>query len=395
MYRIMIVDDETVMLNTLKKYIQERLPDCQLIGQYRTAMEALESFKKEPADIVLIDIRMPEMDGLEFIRQLNLLNIHYIPIIISSYGEFSYAKTAMSLGVIHYLLKPIDFNELHQALLSAIQKVEQHRINFSPADHQQNEQELYLVELFSGFLNDVEQSSDRFRNLNFPFSYENTSGIILHINYKSTKNWNYEQDSLHTAIGNLLNMLFSPLYYLTLFCEKDYCDILLFHPNCQIWNFQELCAQAQQLLGITITANKILYFCSLKNFNTHNYHSILSKTPNLNISANSSSALIANAIDYIQKHYMEDLTRETIASKVYLSGAHFSRLFKQETGTTYQNYLLELRMKKSIELLQTNLKISDIAKKVGYTSLNRFIINFRHYTSYSPSEYRRNVLKIF
>ena len=91
---------------------------------------------------------------------------------------------------------------------------------------------------------------------------------------------------------------------------------------------------------------------------------------------------------------MEDLTRDDVASKVFMCGAHFSRCFKKETGITYLDYLIDLRMKKAIELLQTNCKIQDIAKKIGYTSQNRFIINFRHYTSYTPSEYRRKVLNI-
>ena len=106
------------------------------------------------------------------------------------------------------------------------------------------------------------------------------------------------------------------------------------------------------------------------------------------------SIRIQKAVDYVNQHYGEDLAREDVAAKVYMSGAHFSRCFKIVTGSTYKDYLTELRMQKAIELLKTNTKISDIAQKVGYTNSNRFNVNFRSYTSYSPSEYRSKVLNL-
>ena len=61
---------------------------------------------------------------------------------------------------------------------------------------------------------------------------------------------------------------------------------------------------------------------------------------------------------------------------------------------SFLSYLTTVRMKKAIELLGTRMKINDIAKAVGYQSRNRFFINFRQYTSYSPTEYRRYILKM-
>ena len=61
---------------------------------------------------------------------------------------------------------------------------------------------------------------------------------------------------------------------------------------------------------------------------------------------------------------------------------------------SFLNYLTTVRMKKAIELLGTRMKVNDIARAVGYQSRNRFFINFRQYTSYSPTEYRRLILKM-
>lgn len=104
--------------------------------------------------------------------------------------------------------------------------------------------------------------------------------------------------------------------------------------------------------------------------------------------------IIQKAINYINCNYNQDLSRETLAASIYLSPSHFSYLFKQKTGTSFMDYLTTVRMQKSIELLATNMRINDIAEKVGYQNRNRFIINFRQFTGYTPTEYRKNILAI-
>lgn len=74
-----------------------------------------------------------------------------------------------------------------------------------------------------------------------------------------------------------------------------------------------------------------------------------------------------------------------------MSGSHFSRCFRMVTNTSYTDYVIEFRMKKAMELLKTSLSIQEIAQRVGYSNANRFTINFRHYASCTPTEYRTNL----
>ena len=99
-------------------------------------------------------------------------------------------------------------------------------------------------------------------------------------------------------------------------------------------------------------------------------------------------------MSYIQQHYNEDLTREDVADAVFLSSAYFSRFFKQKTGLSFIDYLTTVRMQKAIELLGTHMKVGEIANRVGYLSRNRFFINFRQYSGYTPSEYRKQILRM-
>ncbi len=104
--------------------------------------------------------------------------------------------------------------------------------------------------------------------------------------------------------------------------------------------------------------------------------------------------VIQKAMSYIQAHYAEDLTREDVADAVFLSSAYFSRFFKQKTGLSFIDYLTTVRMQKAVELLGSRMKVGEIAKKVGYQSRNRFFINFRLYSGYNPTEYRRQILRM-
>lgn len=102
--------------------------------------------------------------------------------------------------------------------------------------------------------------------------------------------------------------------------------------------------------------------------------------------------VIQRAKTYIQNHYAENLSREDVANAVYLDSAYFSRLFKQKMGMSFINYLTTVRMEKASEFLKTQMNVSDIAAAVGYLHRNRFITNFRQYSGYTPTEYRKKIL---
>lgn len=116
MYRLLIVDDERNIRIGLKAMIEREYPSLFSIGLAAGGAEALELHRSEKADIVVTDIRMPGMDGLELIRELNKLPSPPAVIILSGYDDFQYAKEAITHKVREYLLKPIVREELHQAL---------------------------------------------------------------------------------------------------------------------------------------------------------------------------------------------------------------------------------------------------------------------------------------
>lgn len=97
---------------------------------------------------------------------------------------------------------------------------------------------------------------------------------------------------------------------------------------------------------------------------------------------------------YIDAHYSEDISTETLANLMYVSVSYFCRFFKKVTGTTSAAYISELRIKKSFLLLEnTDLSMAEISEKVGFDDPNYFSRVFRNVTGITPSEYRKGLIK--
>ena len=400
MYRIMIVDDEKAAQDTIRKYIEAKLPEFEICAVADNGPEAIKIFLHTPADIVFVDIRMPLMDGLTLIGELNRITRNYVPIIVSSYGEFEYAKTAMQLGVSRYLLKPVDFDEMTETLQSACETLKAYRRLTPPQAVSSDEYETWFVNLLTGKYSEERIARADFSTLNLPFSYDDSTGICVQVTLAPHTQWPYEADSLYTAISNLIRLIYQPQFLISLCSRQRSCNFLLVDSTLAHSSWDELCAQARQLLNVTLSARSLFSFSSMEELRANTtYHTLMDLADtNLKNSLSSDEAAkslsaIQSAIAYMKEHYAEDLTRSSLASRFFMSGSHFSRCFKMATNTSYSDYLIELRMTKAMELLKTDLSVSEIARRVGYTNTDRFTINFRHYTSCTPREYRANYLR--
>ena len=107
MYTTLIVDDEQLMREYLGTNLSVICPDFHVTGIARDGLEAIELLKKQFFDLVITDIKMPEMDGLHLAKYIHDAELNTKVIIISGYNEFEYARLAIKYGVSDYLLKPL------------------------------------------------------------------------------------------------------------------------------------------------------------------------------------------------------------------------------------------------------------------------------------------------
>lgn len=123
MKQILLVDDERIVLESISKTVNWHACGVTLAGVCKNAFEALEAIKNQHPDIVITDIKMPVMDGLELIHKVREFDTHVEFIILSGYGEFELAKQAMKEGVRHFLLKPCSEEEIREAVAGALKEL--------------------------------------------------------------------------------------------------------------------------------------------------------------------------------------------------------------------------------------------------------------------------------
>ncbi|MGD1821225.1 MAG: response regulator [Pleomorphochaeta sp.] len=116
MYSIIIVDDESRIRDTIKNIIPWNEYGFEIIGVAENGLDALTLLEENSVDVVITDIKMPYMDGIELIKEIRKNNPTTNVVILSGHDEFSYAQTAIKLNVTEYVLKPVSKNDIIELL---------------------------------------------------------------------------------------------------------------------------------------------------------------------------------------------------------------------------------------------------------------------------------------
>lgn len=120
MFKIMLADDEGIVIDSLKFIIQKEFGDECVIEYAKTGRNVIELAENYRPDIAVMDIQMPGINGIEAMREIRKNNDNIIFIVMSAYDKFDYAQEAMKLGAIEYITKPMDKNKMITALKNAM-----------------------------------------------------------------------------------------------------------------------------------------------------------------------------------------------------------------------------------------------------------------------------------
>lgn len=120
MYKVMIIDDEETIREGLRSVINWNEHNCSIIGEAEDGDEGVRLITALRPDIILTDVRMPGLNGLEMISQIKNLHQNCIVIILTGFREFEYAQQAVKLGAFRLILKPTNTDELLQTIDDAI-----------------------------------------------------------------------------------------------------------------------------------------------------------------------------------------------------------------------------------------------------------------------------------
>lgn len=135
MFKLLLVDDEQFIREGIALILDWEEYGIEIIGEASNGQDAYEFVENNELDLVICDVRMPVMTGLEFIRKVRLIRPELKIIILSGYDDFNYVKEAIQLGVENYLLKPVDEIELKQTITQVTEKLEKEVNEISSYSH--------------------------------------------------------------------------------------------------------------------------------------------------------------------------------------------------------------------------------------------------------------------
>lgn len=171
--RIVIVEDEVRIRKGIAKMIESQTEHV-VLGEAVNGEEGLEMVLRFKPDLVITDVRMPKMDGLEMVKNLYERKIPLHAVILSGYSEFEYAQRAIRYGVDEYLLKPLDIDDIKMMLKKVEKKIQREQITSGTP-------ELYLKNLITGEGKDLEKNCSILKDVcGFPAlgTYELFAGYI-------------------------------------------------------------------------------------------------------------------------------------------------------------------------------------------------------------------------
>lgn len=415
MYKVMLVDDEIYMLNGLRHIINWEAYGFEIVGTASNGLKALELSKTLDIDIILTDVKMPKMNGLELIHVLKETKPHIKFIILSGYNDFDYVKEALQLGIENYLLKPINEEELLQTLINIVQKIEvahtayiktledssilknnilnrwiTHTISMSELCERAQLLDLDLTA--SHYIISVMQLLEN-KTIATDVNDLRTQIITLCHTYLSTLNLNLHHEVFCDFNGYILcyfsstnTITDSNLNYDLI---KDFMKHCILEINTQL-NLNVICSIGSletDFHNLAISYQNAIKL--MKNFPSLPPNSLIDYET---VSNSNFNTLIKRILDFINNHLSEDLSLKVLAAHFNVNPSYLGQLFKSETGQSFNNYLHQTRIEQAIKLLcNTSLNANEIALKVGYTNTNYFYTCFKKFTGKYPTNYRRSL----
>jgi len=361
MYKVFFVDDEASMRAGIRESIDWDDSGFILAGEAPDGEMALSLMQEIMPDILITDVRMPFMDGIELSRQAKKTMPWIKIIILSGHDEFEYAKQAIAIGVEDYLLKPVTSVTLMETLTEIAERIDRERR--------------------SNVENLIKSMKDISTRGKIPLINIDKLPIIDKLRYATKADApRFAEDYLDSFDSTATTSIIF-LYYI-------FMDILLSSSKI----IEEFGGDAKEVLSEYFDAGNMLQDdagnISIKALLTSLLESVIEFR---DASTGSKySDIIVKAQEYIKKNYSDkDISLHTVAKEVSISPNHFSTVFSRETGETFISYITGVRIEQAKILLKTTqLRASDIGYEVGYNDTQYFSYVFKKQTGMTPKEFR-------
>lgn len=404
MIKLIIADDEPLVQAGIKSMICWADYDISIVGTASNGAAAYELIKEHDPEIVITDIKMPVMSGLELAakcheegRKLPLF------IILTSYEDFHFVKEALSYQVIAYLIKlELTPETLTETLQLALKRVSEQQSSMQTAGSSVNNLSLMREQFYTRLVFHLFESEEQFEtqaeNLHLDFHYE--AYAVSYVEIRSEKLTQMSSDKQINLYDNSLQMTKEllakylphiPCHTLSLdtghFCiifslEKealpDYTDTIrnaLEQVSAMLFNYYSVTIHAGTGSAVSTPLQTADSFREAKQLfliqsEGHKHH------------------IVANVKKYIQEHIEEKLTLNKVAKEFNISSNYLSILFSKHSDIGFSDYINQKKVEAAKKMMADgNYKIYEISDRLGFESAFYFSRVFKKVTGMSPRDY--------
>ena len=451
MHRVLLVDDEPISLEGLSLLIDWEAEGFQIAGQCSCAQEALSLLQADsPPDLVVTDLYMPGMSGLELMQTAQECGFPGIFVVVSGYGEFRLAQEALHLGALGYLLKPLDPAEASQTLLEVRRALVKRR-NISRTPRRAHLHALLMQRnppdatlLPEGFWAVVMCGAPR-NLLSNALPHPGTDAYwFLQKGSQYVVLYHAEETSLRKAVDGFVRecakenrqpLVSAPSHspaslalaaqsFETLLEERAANCAALYAQMLRSVSWMERAAFescVEPLAGLLMSHSATLAQDTLRKWREQ-CHAMLRDLPEqanaflsqagpetileeehlaqefqrigsltLDLFSRQSQSLSAQIMRYIEQHYQESISLYSMGETLRHNPAYLGKVFRQQVGQFFRPWLNDYRLSQAARMLcETDLPIHHIARHVGYVKYAYFLEKFKQRFGQSPEQYRKD-----
>ncbi len=385
MNKLLIADDEYLVREGLCSTVDWQSVDCEVIATAENGAIGLEKARELKPDLIIADVRMPVMDGLEMAKTLFDEKADLAIIVYSGYKDFENARRALDSGVAGFLLKPIESEALLSKVKDVLKSLNDKRHNDKMLGHVISSLPMVRKQQFGIFLTDKEKQSAAAEQLQLLGVCLPLAGTVIYVRSDNPK--------LKTFIGSVESSLStyecaSEVFegYAVVLCSADENTVR---------------ERITKLLDKSLKVSDARFTVAVSAFNG-NVNTAYQKAKQLSentlftaINAVITEAgsghfkkIVRDALNIIERDYYKKISIKTVADALYSSESHIMHEFKSQIGKTFNECLTDYRMLKAQELLlKGELRISEVAYAVGYGDVRYFGQIFKEYYGCTPSEF--------
>lgn len=363
-YKVVIIDDEPWTREVVKTLTDWEGLGLELAGEASDGEYGLELIRQSSPDIILTDVKMPHLNGIDLIATLRKEQNTSPVIFISGYDDYSFIRSALKLDAVDYLLKPIKQEELNKQLSSCVELLKG-----------RNEIKSDGKNLEGGFIN--ASWAGRFYELrdNLCNSLNSLDIAVIRQKCEDIHQLVVRQEGENPSKETMISLYYTLMNTLeNSILSRNFIPNEIYKNNVTSFVFSRDNSLEEMMVFI-----KNLYCIASEKMQEYN--------------RNRNRLNIGKIKSYVEEHYTEGITLELTAAIFFVSKEYLSKAFKAETGKGFLEYLTALRMERAKELiLDYKVPLKEVGTMVGYIDQAHFYKTFKRFFGKTPGEIRGSII---